>query len=303
MTNVERMTNDETPAYKPPRLWAYLVGVVVFQILNALYWAFVGGLGWGFGSAVGSYVPWAGAEVLGGAAGVALVLFGILTINPAGTPPAGFSYQRSEYTPIQLAPFGAVAAACASLALLFSLGRDLTILLGVVAGFVVGILTAIIKQYFAPVAILPACVIAVTGATLFVGVGALVDGPLGWAAAGSMALFGSAMLAEWWRREPAVEIDAQEQPVRVIPRGEMIRYTAVQSWHPTGPVAWGWHGWFAGLFAALWAQWAADHPNRDAVRQPFLVCGGLAAFVIVTTRLGIVKQPEKAKDEGAKTKE
>jgi hypothetical protein len=280
-------SSEVLPA-KPPRLWAYLIGVVVFQILNALYWAFVGGLGWGFGSAVGSHLPWAGAELLGGAAGLAFVLFGILTINPARN-------QRSEYTPIQLALLGAVAAACASLALLFSLGRDLNILLGAIAGFLVGILTAIMKQYFAPVGILPACAIAVAGAALFAGVGFLVEGPLGSAAAGAIALFGTAMLAECFRREPAVEIDASEQPVRVIPRREMLRYTALQSWHPTGPVAWGWHGWFAGLVASLWAQWAMDHRNLDAVRQPFLVCGGVAAFVIVVTRLGIVKPPEKAK--------
>jgi len=281
------MSNDETPATKRPRLWAYLLGVVVFQILNALYWAFVGGLGWGFGSAVGSHVPWAGAELLGGAAGVALVLFAVLTINPPN--------QRSEYTPIQLALFAGVATACATFALVLSLGRDLNILLGTVAGFLVGVLTAIMKQYFAPIAILPAGMIALAGSALFTVVGLLLGGPFGWAAAGAIALFGTAMLAECCRREPAVEIDANEQPVRVIPRREMLRYTALQSWTLTGPVAWGWHGWFAGLFASLWAQWAMDHRNPDAVRQPFLVCGGVAAIVIVVTRVGIVKPPEKTK--------
>jgi hypothetical protein len=280
------MSNDEIPATKRPRLWAYLLGIVIFQFLNSLYWAFVGGLGWGFGSAVGSYLAWPAAEFLGGAGGLALVLFAVLTIDPAR--------RRTEYTPIQLALFGGVATACASFALLFSLGRDLNILLGSVAGFLVGVLTAIIKQYIAPVAILPACMIAATGATLFTGVGFLLGGPLGWAAAGAIALFATAMLAECCRREPAVEVDAGGHSLRVIPRREMLRYTALQSWSLTGPVAWGWHGWFAGLFAGLWALWAADHPNRDAVRQPFLWCGGLAAFVILVTRLRIMKPQENA---------
>lgn len=289
MTNAENARDNALQPTTPSRLWSYLLGVVVFQILNALYWAFVGGLGWGFGSAVGSHAGWPGAGLLGGAAGLALVLFAVLTINP--TRPV------SEYTPIQLAIPGAAAAACASLALASALGRDWIILLGGVAGFVLGVLTIVLKQYFAPVRVLPACVLAVTGSAVFAGIGILLEGPLGWAAAGALALFGTAMLAECFRQEPAVEIDASGQPVREVPKREMLRHTARQSWHPTGPVAWGWHGWFAGLAASLWAAWAADQPNQDAVRQTFLVCGGLAAFMVLFSRLGLVKPPTKPVDK------
>jgi hypothetical protein len=288
-----RESPEVLPA-KPPRLWAYLLGVVIFQFLNSLYWAIVGGLGWGFGSAAGSYVNWPGAEMLGGAIGLALVFLTVLTINPAN--------QRTEYTPIQLVLFGGGAAGYASVALLFSLGRDLNILLGTCVGFLC-VLTAILKQYFAPVSLLPACAIAVTGSALVSGVGLLLGGPFGWAAAGAIGLLGIAMLAEFFRREPVVEIDAHEQPVRVIPRREMLRYTALQSWSLTGPVAWGWHGWFAGLFASLWAEWAMDQRKLDLIRQPFLVCGGLAAFVIVATQLGIAKPPATTNDEDRKVKE
>ena len=288
----------EMPAYTPPRLWAYLAGVVVFRILNSLYWAFAGGLGWGFGSAVGSLTPWPEAATLGGAIGVALVLLAVLTISPAN--------RRSEYTPIQLAVFGGAAAGYASLALLLPLdpNKDLVLLLGAGMGIFVGVFTIIMKQYFAPSNFVRACPIALTGSAVFTGIGLLIDGPLGWAAAGALSLFGVALLAEFWRREPAVEIDASEQPVRVIPRGEMCRHTVRQSLSLTYPDAWGWHGLLAGLAASLWALWAADQPNRDVVRQPFLICGGLAAVVIIAMRLGIPKAAEvdeKGKDTNEPT--
>ena len=274
---------EPMPPYKPPRPWAYLAVVVVFRILNSLYWAFAGGLGWGFGSAVGSFAPWPEAVTLGGMIGLALVLIAVLTINPAN--------QRSEYTPIQLAVFGGAAAGYASLALLLPLdpNKDLVLLLGAGMGIFVGVFTIVMKQYFAPLNFWRACAIAITGSALFTGIGLLIEGPLGCAAAGALCLFGVALLAEFFRPEPAVEVDASAQPVRVIPRSEMCRHTIRQSWSLTYPDAWSWHGLLAGLAASLWALWATDQPNRDVVRQPFLVCGGLAAVVIIAMRLGIPK--------------
>jgi hypothetical protein len=292
------MSNDEKPVYKPPRFLGYLAGIVVFQILNSLYWAFAGGLGWGFGSAIGSYVPWLGADFVGGSIGLAMVLFAVLTIDPAKN-------QRTEYTPIQLALFGGAAAGYVSLALLFLinplgrnawLDRNVTLLFGAGGGVVVGLFTVVMKQYFAPVHLLRACTIAITGSALFAGIGSLVDGPLGWAAAGGIALFAVAMFAEWWRQEPAVEFDANEQPVGVIPRGEMCRHTARQSWYLTHPDAWGWHGFFAGLAATLWVEWAAVR-NVDTVRHAYLLAGGLAILVTVATRLGIGKPAQRANAE------
>jgi hypothetical protein len=263
----------------------FLAGLLVFRILNSLYWALAGGLGWGFGTALGSMVPLPGAATLGGAVGLALVLLGVLTIRWG---------ERSEHTPLTLAAFGGAALGSASLARLSPLGLELNVALGGCVGFLVGAFSSGMKQYFAPVSVVPAWAIAITGAALFAGVGSLVGGTVGWAGAGSVSLFWVAVLSECLRREPAVEIDANEQPIRVIPRREMCRQTVRQSWSPSYILAWGWHGLLGGLLASLWASWAADHADMGALRKPFLVCGGLAAAVIIGTRLGLLKPPGRS---------
>src|SRR5262249_61704686 len=116
----------------------------------------------------------------------------------------------------------------------------------------------------------PACALAITGAALFAGVGSLVGGTTGWAAAGGLSLFWVAVLSECWRRTPAVEIDANERPLREIPRREMCRHTVRQSWSPSYPRAWARHGVFGALRASFWPFWAANHPDLNAVRKPFL---------------------------------
>src|SRR5262245_24190630 len=131
------------PADKRPRAWAFLVGVLVFRLLNSLYWALVGGLGWGFGTAVGTMVPLPGAVTMGGAVGLALVMLGILTINRDN--------HRTEYTPLQLAAFGGAAVGSASLSLLSPFSLELNLALGGAVGFFVGLVTSVLKQYFAPV--------------------------------------------------------------------------------------------------------------------------------------------------------
>lgn len=270
---------DPTP--ERPRVWTSVLGVLVCRILNSAHWALVGGLGWGFGAAAGAMAPWPGAETWGGAAGLALALLGVLTVNT--------NTERSAYAPIQLAAFGGAAVGSASLALLAPFKPDVNPLLGGGVGFFVSLLTCVMNQHLAPVKLIPAGTIAVATATLFAGVGFLVGGTIGWAAAGGISLFAAVMLAECWRREPAIEIDANEQPVRVIPRGEMCRYIARQSWSLSNPLAWGWHGLLAGLAASLWAVWAANHQDAQAIQKPFLTCGGLAAVVIILTRLGILQ--------------
>src|SRR6516162_2077840 len=79
----------EIPGDKRPRVWVFLAGLLVFRILNSLHWALAGGLGWGFGTAVGSMVPLPGAVTLGGVVGLALVMLGVLTIGWG---------ERSEHT-------------------------------------------------------------------------------------------------------------------------------------------------------------------------------------------------------------
>jgi hypothetical protein len=276
---IDELEPVELPAVKPVRLWAYLFGVLVCRILNALYWAFAGGLGWGFGSAIGSFFPWPAATALGGAIGLALALLGILTVS--------LEKKQFEYPPITLGMFGGIAVGIASLLILHPFGRESNLVLGAGAGFLVGIFTVIIKKYFSPLNFVPACLIAITGSALFTEIGFWIGGHLGWAAAGAISLFAMAMIGICWPRQPAVEVDANGQIVRFVPRGEMFVHTIKQSWSFAYPVAWGWDGLFAGLIASLWAAWAADDLNRDEVRQPFLWCGGLAAFVIIATRLGI----------------
>jgi hypothetical protein len=274
-------TADEaigTPAAKP-RPGAYVAGLVVFRIFNSVYWALVGGLGWGLGAALGALVPWPHAGLVGGAVGLALVLLAVLTI--------GLGDKRTEPTPIQLVGFGGVAVGSASFLMLAPFSTELNVALGAVMGLGVGVLSSVMKQYFAPVTAVRAGALAVSGAALFVGLLVLIDGPVGWGAAGALSLCCVAFLAECWRREPAVLIGANEQPIGVIPRREMCWHTVKQSWSLRDPVAWGWHGLLAGLLAWLWADWAREKLNTDVVRQPFLVCGGLAALAIVVTRLGI----------------
>ena len=285
---------EPTPQLEPtperPRVWASILGVLLCRILNSAHWALVGGLGWGFGAAVAAMAPWPGAETFGGAAGLALAMFGVLTVNS--------NSERSAYAPIQLAAFGGAAVGSASLALLAPFRLDVNPLLGGAVGFFVSLLTCVMNQHLAPVSLIPAGTIAIATATLFAGIGSLIGGPIGWAAAGGISLFAAVMLAECWRREPAVEIDANEQPVRTISRREMCWHTARQSWSLTFSLAWGWHGVLAGLAAYFWAVWAADHNDDRAIHTPFLTCGGLAALVIILTRLGLLKprQPSPPSD-------
>jgi hypothetical protein len=281
-----RMADEpvHVPGEGQPGVGAFVAGWLVFRILNSLHWALAGGLGWGFGTAVGGMVQLPGAATVGGAIGLALALFAVLTIGLG---------QRTEHTPITLALFGGAAAGSASLTLLSPLAPELNLALGGGLGIFVGLCSSVMRQYLARVRVVPAFAIAVAGATPFAGIGSLIGGPFGWAAAGGVSLFGVAMLSECFRAVPAVEIDADEKPVRVIPRREMIRQIARQSWSLTDPLAWGWHGVLGGLMATLWALWTADHPDTGAVHKPFLVCGGLAAAVIVAMRLGILKPPRQ----------
>src|SRR5262249_20394129 len=229
------MTDDAvaTPATQP-RAGAYVVGFLVFRIFNAVYWALVGGFGWGFGAALGALLPWPDAGLVGGVIGLAVVLLAVLTIDPGS--------KRTEQTPIQLAGFGGAAVGSASLLILAPFSRELSMALGAVAGVGVGVLSSVMKQYFAPVTVVRAGAVAAAGAARFVGLVLLIDGPVGWGAAGALALFCVAFLAECWRREPAVLIDASEQPIGVISRREMCWHTVKQSWSLRDPVAWGWNG-------------------------------------------------------------
>jgi hypothetical protein len=248
-------------------------------MLNSLYWALAAGLGWGFGSVLGAMAQLPG--VVGGTIGLALAMLAILTATPG---------KQSHLTLINLAAFGGAAAGSATLTLVGVLGREWSAILGGGAGFLIGTITSIMHQYFAPVRVTPACAIAVAGAGLFTGAGLLVGGVVGWCLAGAISLFAVALVAEYWRCEPAVEIDAAEQPVRVIPRGEMCRYIVRQSWSFTDPLAWGWNGAAAGLLASLWALWAADRASAEVADLPLLVCGSLAAAAILAGRLGILKK-------------
>ncbi|HJZ92220.1 MAG TPA: hypothetical protein VKE40_15195 [Gemmataceae bacterium] len=279
----------QVAAESRPRTGAFVVGWVVFRILNSLHWTLAGGLGWGFGTAVGSMVPLPGAATVGGAIGLALAMFAVLTIGLG---------KQSEHTPITLALFGGIAAGSASLALLSPFAPAADLVLGGVLGLLIGLCSSVMRQYFARVRLVPAFAISLVGAGVFAEVGLLIGGPLGWAAAGGISLFGVAILAECFRSDPAVEVDADEKPVRVIPRREMIRQITRQSWSLTDPLAWGWHGLIAGLLANLWASWAAEHPDMSLVHRPFLVCGGLAAAVIFATRLGLLKPPAQSQPPG-----
>jgi hypothetical protein len=274
------------PAQKHQRVWVFLAGAIVFRVLDSLYWALVGGLGWGFGAAIGRSVAFPAAVTLVGAAGLAFTMLSVLTIRWGQT--------RSELTPMYLASLGGAAAGSASLSLLSPLSPQVSVVLGGGVGFFVGLITSVMKQYFAPVTALHACTITLAGTALFAGIGFLVGGVVGWTAAGGISLSLVACLAECWRRDPAVEIDAGEQPIRVIPRREMCRHVVRQSWSLTDPLAWGWNGLLGGLLASNWASWVAAHPDVGAVRVPFLACGGLAAVSIIGVRLGILKPTKQS---------
>jgi hypothetical protein len=271
----------EGPIPTRPRAWVLVLGAILGRLLNSLHWALVGGLGWGFGTAVGGMIPFPDAGLIGGVAGLALVLLSVLTTS--------WHNKRSEFIPIGLAGFGGAAVGSASLLVLNPpLPREV-IGLGGGAGLFVGLCTSVMKQYFAPVSVLHAVTSALAGTALLAGIGLLIGGPIGWAAAGAVSLFSLAMFTECLRREPAVLVDEKEQPIRVIPRREMCGHVARESWSFSAPLAWGWNGLFGGLFASLWFSWAADRPGASAVRLPFLVCGSLAALGIIAAHLGILK--------------
>jgi len=276
------MANEpaEMPGDKRPRAWVFLAGLLLCRILNSLHWALVGGLGWGFGTAIGRMAPIPGAVTIGGAVGLALVMLCVFSVS--------IDDKRSEYTLMQLAAFGGAAVGSVSLSLLSPLSLELNLTLGGCVGLFVGLCSSVMKQHFAPVSIVSAGTIAIMAAVLFAGVGSLLGDTMGWAAAGGVSLFGVAVLSECLRRKPVVEVDANEQPVREIPRRRMCWQTAGQSWSLTYPPAWGWHGLFAGLLASLWTSWAVDHPDAGVTRNVFLSCGGLAAVVIILTRLGVL---------------
>jgi len=286
-TNSENLGDGAIKA-RPLSPRGYVVGLIVFRLLNSVHWALVGGLGWGLGSAVGGMFEIAGAATLGGAVGLALVIFSVLTVG-VGT--------RSELIPAALASFGGAAAGSVSASFLSPPGTVVELAVGGLAGLFVGMCSSVMKQQFAPVGIGPASGIAITGAALFAVIGLLLGGWVGWAVAGGISLFWLAVLAEWLRRQPAVLVDGDGQPIREIPRRETCWRVVRQSWSLTDPLAWGWHGVIGGLVAYLWASWAAGHPDTSLVRYAFLVCGGLAAAVILAIRLGL-QLPEHSQPTG-----
>jgi hypothetical protein len=261
-----------------------LLSVGLCRLFNSAYWALAGGLGWGCGTALGEVVSLPNAGVVGGPVGLAVVMLVLLRIN-WGNP-------RSQVPHPLLAACGGAAVGGASLALLGPLSPANSLLIGGVVGFIVAPISAIMKQSFAPVAWGAAAVAALTASTLFAGTGFLIGGVIGWTAAGGISLFALALLAECLRREPAVEIDEHEQPVRVVPRGESFRRTALWCWRLTDPVAWGWDGLLAGLLAFLWGSWAAAQPEVRVVHQAFLIGGGLAVGALVLSLLGFMRRPD-----------
>jgi len=223
------------------------------------------------------------AAIFGGAVGLAIAMFGVLTISAEKRP--------SEYTPLLLAGFGGAAVGSTSLSLLSPLSLETNAIVGGGVGLFVGLSSSVMKQYFAPVRLGPACTVAIIGTVLFAGVGPLVGNTIGWTAAGAISLPSVAILAQCLRRGSAELVDESNQPVQVIPRREMCWITARHSWSLCNPLAWGWNGLLAGLLASLWGSWVTDQPDVSAARWLFLVCGGLAAGAIVLARLRILKRP------------
>lgn len=275
--------------------WRFYLAYVLFRVLNALYWTLTCGLGWGLGAALGSLMPWPEAVPIGRAAGLALALLAMLTMGLG---------QKGEYTPFQLSGFGGAALGSATLLLLDPFPRDWNFGIGAVLGFVVGLFTAVMRQWFAPVGFLPACVAAVLGSAIFTTTGMALENTLGtaaWGAAGGLSLCLVAVFAESFRRRANTsgldESEANHSPTR----DELLRNTLTRCWSLTDPVAWGWNGLIGGLIAAHWASWAAAHPNAPFVRTPILVCGGLAAVVLLAARLGVAtgkKAPSTRNEAG-----
>lgn|SRR5262249_28349305 len=272
---------DEMPKYLSRR--GYITGLIVFLLLNSVHWSLVGGLGWGLGTAVGGMFEFPGAAILGGAVGLALAMLSVLTLGLG---------DRAEHIPVVLAGLGGAAVGSVSLSFLYPPVTAVHLAVGAVVGFFVGLCSSVMKQHFTTVGLGPAIVIAITGAALFAGIEFMFGGWMGSAVGGSLSLFSVAVSAECLSHQRAVLIDENQQPIREIPRRESCWRVVRQSWSPTDPLAWGWHGFIGGLVAYFWASWAMDHPETGLVRKAFLICGGLAAAVIVAIRLGM-KLPEQ----------
>src|SRR5262245_17048525 len=88
----------ERPVPTRPGVGVLLFGALLGRVLNSLRWALVGGLGWGFGMAVGGLIPFPGAAMMGGVAGLALVMVSVLTIS--------LDDKRAQFDPMGLAGFG-----------------------------------------------------------------------------------------------------------------------------------------------------------------------------------------------------
>jgi hypothetical protein len=271
---------------KQRRISALIVGGLLFRVLNSMYWALVGGLGWGFGTAVGESIPVADAATFGGAVGLAVTLFSLLAVR--------WGEERTEYTPMHLAWMGGAAAGSATLALLVRLRPEVYAVLGGGLGFFLALPTPVMKQYFAPVTVLRAGIITLAGSALFSAIGFLAGGVLGWTAASAVSLVTVVLLAECLRRERVVELDEKGQPIRTVARGEMVRRTFRQSCSLSDPLAWGWNGLFGGLAASAWAFWVAAQPDLYAVRVSFLVFGGMAIIAVIGVRFGILKPAKRS---------
>jgi len=279
----ENLDDRDLKATRFP-LRSYVTGLVVFRLLNSVHWALVGGLGWGFGTAVGGMFEFPGAATLGGGVGLAFVLLSVLTLGLG---------ERAEHIPVVLAGLGGAAVGSISLLLLNPPGSAVELAIGGAVGFFVGLCSSVMKQHFTTVGLGPAILIAVTGSALFAGIEFMLGGWIGSAVGGGLSLFSVAVLAECLSRQRAVLVDENQQPIREIPRRESCWRVVRQSWSPTDSLAWGWHGVIGGLLAYLWTSWASDHPDTSWMRKAFFLCGGLAVAVSVAIRLGL-KLPEQS---------
>ena len=268
---------------------SFLMGLFLFKFLNSVRWTLIGGLGYGAGVSVVKIFDLPLPANVAGAVGLMIVLQFLLTSGHGKVSDSGFiavmgvvMVSSAVFAYTSLSPSGANKA------------THLAVAGAACAGFFATPLTCIVRLTLPSLSARAAFAISLTAAALFTGIGYLGGGLIGWAIAGGVSLCAVYVLSECLRTQPRHEVDGDGQYIREIPRGEMARSTLRKMWNwKTSSIDyWGWDGCLAGLFGALWAEWATAR-KVEVLPPPVLLPASCLLLMLFARLHGWLKYPAK----------